>query len=113
MLLFSLIICSYGVFRYQEVAALARDAARWASVHGSQYATDSGQAAATQTDVYNNVISTEATGLDLTKLNYSVTWPQGNDPYDYVQVTITYQWIPEAYFGGLSLTSTSKCTIQY
>ena len=36
----SIIYGAMGVFRYQEMAALARDAARYGSVHGAQYRKD-------------------------------------------------------------------------
>ncbi len=39
-----------GIYRYQQVASLAREGARYASVHGSQYAADTGNAAATASD---------------------------------------------------------------
>lgn len=38
----SMIIGGIGVFRYQEMAALAREASRYASTHGAQYRKDAG-----------------------------------------------------------------------
>jgi hypothetical protein len=35
-LLFALVVGGMGVFRYQEVATLAREGARYASTHGHQ-----------------------------------------------------------------------------
>jgi Flp pilus assembly protein TadG len=126
MILFGLLIGGMGIFRYQQVARLAREASRWASVHGAQYATDTKNTAATAQDVYNNAISPNATGLDLTKLTYSVTWNTSNSQYhtatvngsqvqvaNTVTVTVTYKWIPEAYFGGATLTSTSVSVMSY
>jgi Flp pilus assembly protein TadG len=121
LLLLGLLIGGMGIFRYQEVASLAREASRWASVHGTQYQQDTGYPAATAQDVYNNVIAPNATSLDKSKLSYSVTWNTSNSPYhtfidpnnqvaavaNTVTVTVTYQWIPEAYLGGITLTSTS------
>lgn len=117
VILLGLLIGGLGVFRYQQVARLARDASRWASTRGTQYAADTNNPAATATDVYNQVIAPNATGLDLTKLTYSVTWNTSNSPYhtnaqgarvaNTVTVTINYQWIPEAYLGAVTLTSTS------
>jgi Flp pilus assembly protein TadG len=43
LLLFGLIIGGLGVFRYQEVASLARAGARYASTHGAQYRKDTGE----------------------------------------------------------------------
>lgn len=126
MLLLGLLVGGLGVFRYQQVAHLARDAARWASVHGTQYAMDTGNAAATATDVYNNVIVPEAVGLNLNYLTYSVTWNTSNSPSrtttvnntsvvvaNTVTVTINYQWIPEAFFSGGTFTSSSVSVMNY
>jgi Flp pilus assembly protein TadG len=119
-LLIALVVGGMGVFRYLEVAALARESARYASVHGTQYQKDTGQTAATAQDIYNNVIVAQNVSLDLSQLNYSVTWNTDNRPYhtqvvngsvvpvtNTVQVRITYQWIPEIYLGGVTLTSTA------
>jgi Flp pilus assembly protein TadG len=42
LLILGLIITAQGVARYQEVAALAREASRYASTHGAQYRKDAG-----------------------------------------------------------------------
>src|ERR1041384_7473107 len=49
--LIGLIISGIGIHRYQEVASLAREGARWASVRGGQYAAETGQAPATQATI--------------------------------------------------------------
>jgi hypothetical protein len=126
VIILGLLIGGLGVFRYQQVAHLARDASRWASVHGTHYAKDTKNPAATPTDVYNQVIVPKATGLDLTYLTYSVTWNTSNSPYqtatvngqqvkvaNTVTVTISYQWVPEAFVGGISLSSTSVSVMSY
>ena len=65
--------------------------------------------------------------LDLTQLTYSVTWSTSNYPYhvvtdannnltkvtNTVTVTVNYNWVPEAYFGGMTLTSTSVMPMSY
>lgn len=120
MMLFGLFVGCMGVFRYQQVCALARDAARWASVHGTQYATDTSNTAATSTDVYNNGIVPYAQGLTLSKLTYSVSWNSSNSPYttvtvsgvsvkkaNTVSVTVNYQWLPEVFYKAGTLTSTA------
>jgi Flp pilus assembly protein TadG len=126
LILIGLLVGGLGIFRYQQVARLARDSSRWASVHGTQYANDTNNPAATPTDVYNQVIVPNATGLDLNQLTYSVTWDASNSPYhtatvngqqvkvaNTVTVTITYTWIPEAYLGGITMTSTSVTVMSY
>ena len=42
MLLLGLVVGGLGVFRFQEVAALAQAGARYASTHGNQYRQDAG-----------------------------------------------------------------------
>lgn len=126
LILLSMLIGGLGIFRYQQVARMARDATRWASVHGTQYAKDTNNPAATQDDIYNHVIAPNATGLDLSNLTYSVTWDTSNSPYhtatvngqpvkvaNTVTVTITYQWIPEAFLGGITLSNTSVSVMSY
>ena len=119
------VIGGYGIFRYQQIALLAREGARYASVHGGQYQQETGNAAATPQDVYNNAILPFATNLDLSQLSYSVTWNTSNMPYhttaDYekpmantVTVTVSYKWFPEAYFvGPITLSSTSTVPMSY
>jgi Flp pilus assembly protein TadG len=121
-----LVIGAMGIFRYQETAALAREGARYASVHGTAYAKASGQPAATAQDVYNNAIAPHEVGLDPSKLTYTVAWNQSNSPTqsvvvngnvtyltNTVTVTVTYQWIPELYLGGVTLTSTSVAQMAF
>jgi Flp pilus assembly protein TadG len=123
LLLLGLVIGGMGVFRYQEIASLAREGSRWASVHGTGYQKDTGKPAATKQDVIN-YMAAKGVSLDLSQFNTSnclVTWNTNNSPYhtnivngqvvavtNTVNVKITYRWIPEAYLGGITLTSTSE-----
>jgi Flp pilus assembly protein TadG len=124
--LLCIVVGGYGVFRYQQMALLAREGSRYAAVHGGQYAQDTGNAAATAQDVYNNAILPHAVNLDLTKLSYSVTWNSSNMPTspsssDYskatqntVTVTVSYQWLPELYSAGpITLSSSSTLPMSY
>jgi Flp pilus assembly protein TadG len=135
-LMIGLLVGGMGIFRYQEVATLAREAARYASVHGTGYASDTGNPAAAPDDgnfsggtgqcslVYNNAIAANNVSLDLSQLQYSVTWNTSNRPYhskivngsvipvtNTVRVTITYQWMPEALLGGITMTSTAETSM--
>jgi Flp pilus assembly protein TadG len=126
-LLIGFIVGGVGIFRYQQVAACAREGARWASVHGYQYQKETGKPAATPTDVYNNAILPMAVGLDAGQLSYTVAWTNNNAPYsanptsnppgqplnNTVSVTVSYNWIPEAYFPSVTLTSTSVMPMSY
>jgi hypothetical protein len=124
-LLLAIVVGGYGGFRYQEMALLAREGSRYASVHGGLYQQETGNPAATPQDVYNNAILPYATNLDPTKLSYSVTWNTSNMPTsatsDYEQatgntvtVTVSYQWFPELFVvGPFTLTSTSTVAMAY
>jgi Flp pilus assembly protein TadG len=126
LFIIGLIVAALGIFRYQELASVARRAARYASVHGTQYATDTGNPAATGQTIYDNAIKNYAVAFDLSKLNYAVSWNASNQPYqttnvnnypvatrNTVTVTLTYQWVPEAFFGGITLHSTSVMPMSY
>lgn len=123
-LVLALCVGGMGVFRYQEVATLARQGARYASTHGYQYRKDSGEpigtAADWSTDIYNNGIAPYIVALDASQLTYQISWPDvinqpgkpDNWPGSRVTVTVTYQWFPELYLvGPISLTSTSSMPI--
>jgi Flp pilus assembly protein TadG len=121
VILLGLIVGGMGVFRYQQLAHLTREASRWAALHGADYAKDSGQPAPTAADIYNQIILPNAGAMNPSRLSYSVVWNTSNDPYrtatvggkvvrinNIVTVSITYQWIPEAYLGGVTLGSSSS-----
>ena len=140
-LVFALCVGAMGVFRYQEVAHLAREGSRYASVHGGQYHLDGIDA---QTGVPQVVASSDlvsyiqgkAVALDPNLLSVSVSWsvpgytPVNMPFYDdtdpnlippgqiailnYVTVTVSYQWTPVAYLTGpITLTSTSTVQMSY
>jgi Flp pilus assembly protein TadG len=141
-LLFALMVGAMGVFKYQEVAYLAREGSRYASTHGGQYHQDGIDQltgvpqVATSADM-TNYIQTRIVALDHTLLKVAVSWsaPAGYTPnnlpvYDdtdptlvppgqiailnYVTVTVTYNWTPIMYLvGPISLTSTSKVQMSY
>ncbi len=142
LLLFGLIIGGMGVFYYQEVAHLAREGSRYASVHGGQYHLDGvdQRTGVPQVDSSADVASclqSKIVALDRSKLTVTATWsaPSGSTPnnmpyyddtdpnlvppgqnviYNYVTVTVSYQWTPLLYLAGpISLTSTSKVQMCY
>lgn len=126
-LIFAIVVGGFGVFRYQQIAMLAREGARYASVHGGQYQAETGKPAATPQDVYNNAIVPLATNLDLSQMSYSVNWSNNsNMPYcvdvnhDYetptrntVTVTIWYNWFPEVFLVGPIVMSSSSTVPMY
>ena len=127
LLVMGLLVGAAGIFRYSQLASLTREAARYASVHGGQYAQEMKVAAPTPADIYNNVILPTAVGFDTSQLNYSVTWNTTDWPFhttldaqsnvipvqNTVTVTLTYQWVPEAFLGGVTLSSTSVMPMSY
>jgi Flp pilus assembly protein TadG len=124
LLILGVIVVGLGMFRYNQVAELAREGARWASVRGAQYSADTGNAPASSTDIRNYVESL-ATGLDPNSLTVTTTWNTSNalthtsannsTVKNTVSVTVSYPWVPEAFFGGATLTmqSTSVMTMNY
>jgi Flp pilus assembly protein TadG len=126
LLLIGLIVGGLGTFRAQQVSMLAKQAARWASLHGTDYANQTGTASATAEDVYNQAIKPNVIGLDLSKLSYSVVWSTDNsmshsatingksvEVSNTVTVTVNYSWLPEAFLGGITLTSSSTSVMSF
>ena len=126
ILLFAIMWLSLAVYTYNYVSYGAREGSRYAAVHGTDYAKDTGNPAATPQTIYDNAIQPYAVAFNLNQLNYSVTWNASNQPYqttivnnnpvanrNTVTVTLTYQWIPEAFLGGVTLHSTSVLPMSY
>jgi Flp pilus assembly protein TadG len=130
MFIIGMCVIGLGIYRYQQVASLAREGARYASVHGMQYQQDTQIPAATASDIYNNAILPMAVGLNTGSLTYSVNWNTSNWPTSWivnpnpppaamtqdntVSVTVSYQWTPELYLTGpINLTSTSVMPMSY
>lgn len=113
LLVFGVIIGGLGVFRYQEVSFLAREATRYASVHGAMYQQNTGKPAAKPSDVYNNAILPKVVALELSQLTYTVTWSPDNNPGSTVTVKVTYHWVPEAFLPSMDLSSTSTVVMIY
>jgi Flp pilus assembly protein TadG len=125
LILFGLILGAIAVFRYQQVAQLAREGSRWAAVHGTDYGKEQKKPPATEQDVYEQVILPRANGMEAAKLTCRVTWDASNKPYSVVIrndqvvpvtnnviVTIEYQW--DAFlFGPVTLRSTSVSSMHY
>jgi hypothetical protein len=114
-LLLGTVVLGLGVFRYQQIQCLAREGARYASVHGPQYAADTGNAYATNSTVLTHVESL-AVGLDNTKLSCTVTWnpsPPTKTTPSTVTVQLTYDWVPEGYFRSITLSASSVMPVTY
>lgn len=125
LVLFTLILGAIAVFRYQQVAQLAREGSRWAAVHGADWATEQGKPPTTPTDVYENAIRPRAVSMDESKLSCAVTWDKSQKTYhtvvrndqvvpvtNNVIVTVSYKW--DAFiFGPVTLRSTSVSSMHY
>jgi Flp pilus assembly protein TadG len=141
-LLIALVVGGMGVFRYQEVAHLAREGSRYASTHGGQYtqdgiATKTGVPAIASSADLQTYLKSRTVALDTSKLQVTVSYSapasysprnmvsyDDTDPslvppgqitfYNYVTVTVAYTWMPEAYLvGPITLTSTSTVAMAY
>jgi Flp pilus assembly protein TadG len=124
-LLTALVVGAMGIFRYQEANYVAHEGARYASVHGTDYAAELNLPAATPQDVWDNAIKPRLMTLDPSQVTYSVTWDKTNSPlsvsgsyekpvFNTVTVTVSYSWLPELYIvGPFTLTGTSTLPMSY
>ena len=122
LLIIGVIVVGLGVVRHNQVALLAREGSRYACVRGTQYATDTGNAAAT-TDDHTRLRQGQGRRPEhdagdshdhLEHEQRNLTHTSGSSTIkNTVSVTVSYLWIPEAYFGGVTLTSTSVMTMSY
>ncbi len=123
LLTVGVVIVAMGVYDYQQVASLAREGARYASVHGAQYSQDKGISMATATSI-KSAITPMAAGLDTSQLTVNASWvnssevatyndASGNPQTNYVQVTVSYVWHPPLYLSSMTLSSTSVMPMQY
>src|SRR4029079_18993409 len=116
-----------GVYRFQQVATLARTGARYAAVHAGMYAAEQTASVVTANNLKDNVILPQSFGLETGSLTCALSWlPSGNSypfydssdtglrKYNMVRVVVSYQWQPMFLFGSpLTLTSQAETTISY
>jgi Flp pilus assembly protein TadG len=134
-LLLFLIVGGMLVFRYQQVACQAREAARWACVRGGDYQRDLNQLSPTQQQIMNQSVLPLAEGMDPNSLTIQVQWidrgtnvaqdwdsapkdvksitPLGEYVSNSVRVTITYVYSPGILMGSVSLQSVSELPMAY
>jgi Flp pilus assembly protein TadG len=132
LLLIGLIVGGLGVFRYQEMAWLSREAARYAAVRGSEYQKETGKTPPTQQQIIDDVVLKMAAGLAANNLTVKVDWinkgtgttstwdsstksptstlSSGETVANHVRVTVSYNWFPEAFLVGPILLE-SVCEI--
>jgi hypothetical protein len=108
LLVIGLIVGCVGIFRYNQVAALAHEGARWAAVHGRNYERINGRKPITSEEIYSNVIQPRATGIDLGRLTCTM---ELDSTHSVISVTVSYQWLPEAYFNKVSMSRTATMLV--
>src|SRR5881394_3814743 len=80
VIIFILIVGGAGVFRYQEVAHLAREGARYASTHGGQYNADGHSGQIISSSDMLTYLSDRTTLLDPSQLSVTIDWVLDSDP---------------------------------
>ena len=126
LILFGTVNGAIAVFRYQQCAHAAREGARWAAVHNTEYAFDTGKPACTQSDVRTTAVLPQAIGMDPNGVGCTVTWDQSNKPthtavvngqvvnrQNMITVTVSYTWDAGLVFGPMTVSSTSVSPVLY
>jgi Flp pilus assembly protein TadG len=123
-LLLSLIVGAMGVFRYQEVAYLAREAARFAATHAGQYQKENAAAIAAGTlpnvtDSYltTNIVQAKAVNLDTSQLQVTVNFNTASGSFDWDDTADNgsrWPYSPASVNGtNYSTTNTVSVTVTY
>ena len=115
-LVLMIIVGGIGVFRYQQVACLAREGSRWTAVRGSRWQLETGQTSPTQQDILQNAVLPLAFGMNTSQLSIQAQWIDGQTgaatPWDSsskcpvsispssqgvqnrIRITVNYGWSP-------------------
>jgi Flp pilus assembly protein TadG len=117
LLMIGTVVLGLGVYRYQQLMSLAREGARYASVHGPAYAAANSTNYASNSTVLSAIepLAT-AGGLQTSNLSCTVTWTPSTpttSPPSTVTVAVTYDWVPEAYFSSVTWTVSSTMPVSY
>ena len=136
ILVFMIIIGGLGVFRYQQVACQAREAARWAATRGSDRKKEMDLALPTKSDILQQAVIPMTAGMNTNAITLQVLWIDqvSGEVVDWdsatrhplsvttsnqgvanrVRVTVTYAWMPELFLvGPLNLKSTCEIPMAY
>jgi Flp pilus assembly protein TadG len=110
LLTFGTIDFGRGVWTYNTLSHAAREATRYAVVHGawSQYPASSEQ--------IKEIITKQAAGLDPQKVVVTTSWQPNNEPGSVVQVQAQYNFKPVTpliFSETIVLRSTSRMVISY
>lgn len=118
LLVFGLVIGGLGIFRYQEVAYLARLCARYACTHAGQYESDNAAAISagtlpnvTETYLIQQIIDPAANAMDTTKLSATVSITTPNGTFDWDNTSSNNNRMPTASVTQGSSTITVSNTV--
>ena len=132
LVVFGSVILGYTVFSYQQVAHMAREGARWASVHGAAYTQENPSGTpGTTANIYTYGVKPHAAGLNIQQSDVVVAWTDNNTPSsnavvidpatgkskvvtrsNYVKVTVNYSW-NTGLFGTIPVSSSAIMPINY
>lgn len=110
LLLMGTLIVGLGVFRFEQLQFLARQGARYASVHGPTYASENNQPMASTSSVLSYV---EQMAVGLKGLNCTGVMYTSSSMPSSVSVTLTYTWSPGNLFSPMTWTVTSTMPVTY
>jgi hypothetical protein len=121
LLFLGLVIGGMGIFRYQEMAHLARLTARYAASHAGQYAQENSQAIQAGTlpnvnDAYllNNVVKANAVSMDPTLLQVQVSINCLSGTFDWDNTAATNNRSPySTTSSNKQVTNTVTVTVTY
>jgi Flp pilus assembly protein TadG len=131
VLVLMLIVGGIGVFRYQQVACLAREGARWGSVRGSGWQLETGQTSPTQAEILQNAVLPLAVGMDASAITIQAELVNGEtgavtawdssrkNPLSLskinlgvanrIRITVNYNWSPGVLLpGSVTMSSVSE-----
>ena len=135
LLILGLIVGGTGVFRYQQVACQAREAARWACVRGSDYQKQTQQSSPSQQQILEQAVRPFATGMDPAALSIQVQWidngtntawawdsasknvrsitSSGQYISNSVSVTVQYQYTAGLFWSPMTLQSVTQVPMSF
>jgi Flp pilus assembly protein TadG len=130
-----LVVGGMGVFRYQQVACQAREAARYAAVHGGDWQKATDKNSPTQSEIFTNAVLPLLAGMSSDSVTIQIQWidqssgtavdwdkasksphsitASGESVTNTVRVTINYQWSPDIIFGPIYMTSTCEVPMTF
>jgi Flp pilus assembly protein TadG len=102
MLIFGIISFGMTIYTYSFLGNAARDAVRYAIVHGSKSTSP-----ATSDDI-QTYVRNEAQGLKASAIGVSTSWNPNNDPGSTVNVQASYSYHPFYPFNNVTLPLSSS-----